>query len=716
MLKTNGFGGLLSARAERLRAISARSARAAALSVLLAVPGCQPPVRPSVDQPNLLFISIDTLRADALGVYGQRLAPSPNIDRLAAEGVRFEHCSTAAPSTLPSHATMFTGKYPYAHGVRANAGYLLHDSEVTLAEVLREAGYATGAEVAAPVISRRTQLNQGFDQYRDTSDFDIELTSREVNGETETYPERDASDITRHALRFIETHADEPFFLWLHYFDVHSYYLPPNPFATRFAKSGYHGEVAYVDDQLARVWSALEQHGIDDRTLVVLTSDHGEGLGEHAETTHTFFVYDTTIRVPLIVRGPSVAEGVVSDEFVATVDLMPTLLDLLGLAPPSGMQGRSFASSLRGRGGAMDDETLAYGESLEPLNVFGASVLRFVRRGSWKYIHKVEPELYDTSTDPLELENRADRNPGVVRELRSALGALVEATPLPTGRARTAVDPSTIEQLLLLGYVPTSPPPRTLELEVDSLEAHPPDPSTLARDFSLFSQAWGGVQSDQLEASRSIFEGLADRHPDSASILQGLILVYEQLGLADETPALLRRALELNPGDPIFATKLGRLRGEAGDLDEAERVLTDALNIEPCASQPRIVLSNLLHDAGRYEAQLAVLHEGNERCPASTDLANDYAYALATLANPELRDGDKALAIARRVVATTDGASPALIDTLACALAETGDFEQAVIESERALSVLGLRKSDSASSDVFRAHLDTLRSGRAVRD
>ena len=145
MLKTNGFGGLLSARAERLRAISARSARAAALSVLLAVPGCQPPVRPSVDQPNLLFISIDTLRADALGVYGQRLAPSPNIDRLAAEGVRFEHCSTAAPSTLPSHATMFTGKYPYAHGVRANAGYLLHDGEVTLAEVLREASYATGA-------------------------------------------------------------------------------------------------------------------------------------------------------------------------------------------------------------------------------------------------------------------------------------------------------------------------------------------------------------------------------------------------------------------------------------------------------------------------------------------------------------------------------------------------------------------------------------------
>jgi arylsulfatase A-like enzyme/Flp pilus assembly protein TadD len=667
---------------------------------------------------NVLLITIDTLRADALGAYDTSRRNSPNIDRLAAEGVLFEQVVASAPSTLPSHSSIMTGKQPYAHGVRSNNGYVLAEANVTLAERLREAGYATAAEVAAPVIGRRTQLNQGFEQYTDTNSFEAKLKRVSIDQggtwESRELQEREGADITRRGIQFLGRHRDDPFFLWLHYFDPHAPYAAPPQFSARFPDSAYHAEVAYVDHQIGLVIAELERLGLAERTLLVLTNDHGEGLGEHDELTHAHLVYDTTIRVPLILWGPpELRRGATFDTLVRSVDIAPTLLDWLGLPALEQAQGRSLRPLILGEfwGG----DLTGYGESIEAFAVFGASPLRYVRVGRWKYIHKLVPELYDVLSDTGELKNRASFEPEIVAQMRDRLRELLREAQ-SVGGAEVAIDPAVLAQLGALGYVGSSSPTR-IEDELATLELSGVDASEVVHDVTRWASAWGAfTQARDYEKTDSILADLRTRYPDSVPILA--LLAQTRLGQERPTEAreLLRRAVELSPEDPLLRLILARAANEDGALDEAEQALRAALDMDPCNEKPRIKLANLLAARGRHTAQLEVLAEGLTRCPDVSNFKNDYAYVRATSPDPDVRDGFEALKIALEVTRGENSSNPAFLDTLAAAYAENGEFDKAVETSRQALEVLSRRDMPDEAVALFRDHLASFEAGRPVRD
>jgi arylsulfatase A-like enzyme/Flp pilus assembly protein TadD len=695
---------------------AAGALRALLLCGALLTAGCEagPPAPEKADEAPLdvVLITIDTLRADALGTYGQERPTSPTLDALAAEGVLFEQCTTSVPSTLPSHASIMTGKQPYSHGARDNEGYVLAAENVTLAEHLKKHGYRTAAEVAAPVIGRRTLLSQGFDQYRDLVSFDIERLQVDVEGETKTLHERGASDITKHGLQFLSTAGDQPFFLWLHYFDPHVFYAAPDIYGQLVGNSPYHAEVRYVDSQIERVIAWLKRSGRAERTLVVITSDHGEGLGEHEELTHSYFVYDTTMHVPLIFWGPGLLKKPHRvGSLVRTVDIAPTIVDLLGLPPLEDIEGTSLTPLIEGRESSLD--LVGYGESMRTLMTFGTSMLRFVRKGSWKYIHKVSPELYDVSEDPGERNNLADQHPERVAELRARLRDLMEAAPESAPDAFRAVDDTTQAHLQALGYVATSIRPETDE--VNSLEVSGVDPSALGADILNLSRAHGFQKAGLLDKAESLFRELLDRYPRSIAPLTGLIGTLRQKGETDELPSLLRRGIEAGTTRADYFADLAGFTAEAGDVEEAERLIRQGLELQPCSVFSWVRLSNILKRAGEYRRQLAVLEQAVASCPDLADLKNDLAYALATTPLDDLRDGARALELAREAIAKWPE-NPSYLDTLACALAETGDRGEAQKAASRAITLLEARGFSEEVISEFRNHLVAFQSGESVRD
>jgi len=678
-------------------------------------PGTPAPAAAAARALNVVVITLDTTRADALGSYGQSRPVTPHLDRLAAEGIQFLQCASAAPSTLPSHSTLFTAKFPFAHGVRSNAGYVLADENTTLAEVLSAHGYRTSAEIAAPVIGSHTQLGQGFDRYHDLEFPDIQRkTIRVRDGEQERtveVDEREADDITKFGLRFLAEHRGEKFFLWLHYFDAHQPYSPPGRFYATSSESPYHAEVQYVDEQIGRILEQIEGLGLRDRTLVVVVGDHGEAMGEHDENTHMFFVYDATIRVPLLLWGAGVPAGLKVPSLVRTVDVAPTILELLDLPPLEDVQGVSLLPLIRGD--SLDLGLVGYGESIEIRNLFGTSVLRYVREGPWKYIHKVGPELFDLGRDPHELENLADAHPEVVERLRSELSALIEAAPAPVSGARQAIDPDTAAQLEALGYLATAPS-RPLGDERALLEVSGIDPSALSGDIDRVSTASGFNLSHQYEQSAAIYREVIARYPDSVVLLMRLSNVLSELDADDERFEILTKVIALDPEMASAYSDLAHIVFKRGDPAQAEQLLATSLRIAPCTAGPRATLAYLAAHRNDHARELQLLEEGVEQCPPHNGLLNSYAYALATSPDSELRNGEEALRLAKQINQAEPRERPDYLDTLACAYAEVGDFASAVRVGERTLALVD-PAGDPRLAAEWQAHLEQFRAGRPVR-
>jgi len=672
---------------------------------------------PVADAPlNVVLITLDTTRADALGSYGQRRPITPTLDRLALEGTQFQQCASSVPSTLPSHSTIFTGRYPFVHGVRSNAGYVLSDENTTLAEVLSAHGYKTSAEIAAPVIGGHTQLGQGFDRYHDLEFPDIQRKTLYVQeGEEQRsveVEEREADDITNFGIRFIQENRKDKFFLWLHYFDAHQPYSPPGRFYETSSESAYHGEIQYIDEQIARVLAQIEGLGLRERTLVVVVADHGEGLGEHDEKTHMYFVYEGTIRVPLLFWGATVPKGLKVESLVRTVDIAPTILDLLDLPPLEEIQGTSLLPLMKGE--TTDLELVGYGESIEPHIIFGTSVLRYVRLGKWKYVHKVEPELFDLTADPGELNNLASVHPEIVEQLRAELSTLVEEAPEKASGARVAIDPATAAQLEALGYMAAAPT-EALGDEMELLEVSGIDPTTLTDDMDLVSVASGFKLTRQFEKSALNFREAIARNPNSVPLLMKLDFVLKELNEDDERFDILTRVIELAPETAPAYASLAHVTYKRGDPAEAERLLSASLGIDPCTASPRATLAYLAAQRNDHTRQLQVLKEGIDQCPRENGILNNYAYALATNPNAVDRDGEEALRIALQVTEGGMGERPDYLDTLACAYAEVGDFENAVRTGERVLA-LQEAAGDPGRIEEAKAHLEQFRAGRPVRE
>jgi arylsulfatase A-like enzyme len=692
---------------------------------LLLVWGCGPGDEPASEAPaqpppkrslplNFVIITLDTVRADALSAYGQKLPSSPRIDALAAEGLLFEQALASAPSTLPSHASLFTGKHPYAHGVRSNFGYSLAEENVTLAEVLGSRGYRTAAEVAAPVLSRQRMLAQGFATYRDPGDTETILERLEAQEEGRKRLLRSAEEITRAGLDFLRQNADRPFLLWLHYFDAHRPYQPPAEFQQQIPESPYHAEVARLDHSVGLIADEIERLGMRERTLVVVTSDHGEGRGDHGEESHSFFVYDSTIHVPLIFWGAdAVPRGQRVSGLVRLVDVAPTLLDLVGAPLPAGMQGVSLRPLLQNPG--LDLALTGYGESIEPASNFGASTLRFIRLGRWKYIHKLEPELYDVVADPAEVDNLADRHPERLAELRARLTELIDASPAKPAGSEVKLDTETLNQLHALGYVGGATPVEFTD-EASMLEVRGPDPTTRIDDVWDMSVAFGYLLNDQLDEAEAIFRKVHERNPNSLYPLQSLIETLYPQERHDEVAPLLRRLIELDPENPLPRSDLAKVLRKLGELEEAEALFRQTLVLDECVEGARLHLSDLLHSRKRYREQVAVLAAGIDDCAKSVTIRNALAYALATSPDGEVRDGERALLLAQAAVDETDGKHPDYLDSLACAYAELGRFEPAVANQELAIALLEEHDILPEAMETYRDHLASFRAGEPARE
>jgi len=657
---------------------------------------------------NLVLVTLDTTRADALGSYGQERPTTPQIDRLAAGGALFESAQSTGPTTLPSHATLLTGRIPPLHGVRSNVGYALAEETPSLAQTLGRHGYVTAAEIASEALGAHTGIARHFDEVRDARSPGVEhATARaEGDGEEIRLATRPARDVSRHALAFLREHAEKRFFLWLHYFDPHSPYSPPRTFHRMIPDSAYHAEVAAVDSSVGLVVNELERLGLRERSLVVVTADHGEGLGEHGEESHSYFLYQSTLALPLVFWGPPELAARRVTLPVGLDDVAPTILDLLELPPLAGASGRSLRPLVEGTADTLP-ERLLYAESVELARVFGRGPLRSLRSGRWKLVDDVRPELYDLAEDPGERVDLATRRPERVAALRGRLRDLMAAGDAAN---TTAVDPETAAELAALGYAAGASRP---DPGLARGEPTGPPARSLAGDVRRLSHAQGRMLAGEPGAAAPVLADLAARHPESGYLagLAGSALLRS--GRRDDALPLLERARRQAPDDVEALRSLARARVEAGDAEGGIAIVRELLARAPC-DPARTAWRRLLHADGRYAEELDLLEEGAARCPDDPLHLNNLAWALATSPEPALRDGARALALARRAL-ELGGESPNALDTLAAAQAAAGRPAEAVASQREALRRLREAGAEAAVLEPLEARLrDYLARARAA--
>jgi arylsulfatase A-like enzyme/Flp pilus assembly protein TadD len=518
--------------------------------------------------PNVLLVTIDTLRVDHLGCYGFTLARTPNIDRLAAEGVRCENAVSAAPITMPSHSTILTGLYPPAHGVRDNGVYALADEVVTLPERLKAKGYETQAFVSAVVLNRRYNLTQGFDGYDD------DLWAEDA---PKMFMIRDRP-AARTAEKFVawldgwqKKPARRPFFAWVHFFDPHQPYSPP-PEDRALSPTLYDGEIAAADRGVGRLIEVLRGKGLLDDTLVVLTADHGESLGEHQEKTHAIFIYDATVHVPLVWRYPRMMpSGSVYPGPVRSVDIVPTILGILGLPGGSETQGENLLPALRGTVRPL--ELPQYSESLLSELGFGMAPLHGVRWDGYKWIRAPKPELYDLRKDPHELHNLYPGDERRARLLDAELQRILDESEKRATKAKeNPMTRETQEMLQALGYLA----PGAERRGVSGM-----DPKDGIKIYNELEDARHLAQRKKWEESAKLLQKILDELPGHVSARNVLALCRVRQGRLEEAKEEYLRSLATDPDQFRVHAMLGTVALMQGRLNDADKEYQTALAANP---------------------------------------------------------------------------------------------------------------------------------------
>ena len=519
--------------------------------------------------PNVLVVTVDTLRADRLGCYGFGLAQTPAVDRLAEEGVRCTDATTSAPITLPAHSSIMTGLYPPAHGVRDNGNYALPPEATTLAERLQAEGYRTGAFVSAAVLTRRYGLDQGFEVYDDD-------LWPEDEPELFMIRERPASRTADRVLAWLgdwRTHARrQPFFLWVHFFDPHQPVTLHSVDLAAMAPTPYDAEIAESDRGVGRLLDWLRHQGVLDDTLVVFTADHGESLEEHGEPTHGIFIYDATIRVPLVWRLPGVFPASTTYAGpVRHIDIVPTVLGVLGFPGGDATQGRDLLPALQGRTPAVD--LAQYAEARLAEEGFGMAPLFGVRHDGRKWIQAPRPELYDLRRDPRELTNLYPENPAAARPLEAELEAV---TADSARRALTAptrqIDRETEEMLRALGYL--APPEQRAEMAGR-------DPKDGMALYAKLQEARQLVQLERWERAEALLGEVIAAAPENVTARNLLAFGAVKRGDHADAERQYLASLEQQPRQHRVHGALGALALRRDDTDEAERRFRQALEIAP---------------------------------------------------------------------------------------------------------------------------------------
>jgi arylsulfatase A-like enzyme/Flp pilus assembly protein TadD len=520
-------------------------------------------------KPSVIFITIDTLRADHVGCYGYKQIETPHIDALARQGARFTHAFTPVPITLPAHSALFTGAFPVATGMHDFSGNKLPESVTTLAEALRDNGYSTAAFLGSAVLDSRFGLNQGFETYFDHFDFsrldEANLAEMERRGDV----------VVDEALNWLKTDPRRPIFLWVHLYDPHDPYTPPEPYASRYRGRPYDGEIAFADAQLGRLTKFLKDDAHLENSLFVLSGDHGEALGEHGERTHGFFVYNATLHVPLIIRIPGATPRVIEDE-VSLVDVMPTVLQALKLPIPSTVQGRSLLSGIMGREVPGTSSLIA--ENYLPLLHFRWSQLRAFQSRGLKFIDAPRPELYDTRSDPGELKNLFETQRAHANDLRNRLyGLLRRFTPTAGGAAgKEVTDPALLERLRSLGYVAVS-----AGTFAESSGEALPDPKDRIQVYELVSAAMSDGQHGRYQESLRKLRQAEKVETNSVTINYLAALNYYRLKDYAQAMERFRVTLRLNPNMPLAMFYLGLAQVQTEDFEGSIISFQGALAQDP---------------------------------------------------------------------------------------------------------------------------------------
>ncbi|MDH3812886.1 MAG: sulfatase-like hydrolase/transferase [Acidobacteriota bacterium] len=563
---------------------------------------------------NLLLITLDTVRADYLSCNGSKKAQTPHLDRLARAGVNFTRARTSVPLTLPAHASIMTGNYPPVHGVRDNGSYRLPQEQLTLAEVLDGHGYETAAFIGAFVLDRDFGLAQGFDVY-DEGVWGSASVLEDLIAERSADAVRDAFS------SWLEGRAGEgPFFAWIHLYDPHAPYVPPQPFRKRYAENPYVGEIAYTDAVVGKIVEDLESEKLLGSTLIAVVGDHGESLGEHGEQTHSLLIYNSTIHVPMLLSSPGlIPSGKTVDHLSRTIDLAPTILDYLGISQTIG-QGKSLRPLVEG--GSPDEEILAYSESLYPSLNLGWSELRGLEAGDYRFILAPRSELYDLTKDPGERENRTDSNPSMADRLEQKLATLMESMGPSVGQARQTVDPQAEEMLRSLGYISTSQfPPQNGPSVVD-----PKDKielwTKIESGLALFSQGDDAAALD-------VFKKALAEDNDIPILYDHIGWSYIRLNQYDRAERVYRQAIEQGFDSAELRANLGLIYYRWREYAKAEQELGAALKLEENNIPAHYRLADVYRSTKKYPNAVTHYRRVLEIDPGYVWALNGLGMALA---------------------------------------------------------------------------------------
>jgi choline-sulfatase len=625
-----------------------RAAHLSAALVFFLLAGCG-------RKPNVVLITFDTTRADALGYAANRPNLTPNLDQLAANGAWFSDCISSAPLTVPAHSTIMTGLLPYHHGARNNGTYILDKKNVTLAEMLKGAGYATHAIVSSFVLDSQFGLDQGFDSYDD----DLSAGQQQ---KMFMFRETKATQTANKAIAWLKggRPQKQPFFLWVHFFDPHADYEAPKEYAEKFPGERYQAEIAYTDHELGRVLKTLDELGLRDDTLIVMTADHGESLGDHGERTHGIFAYESTLHVPLLFSGKGVAKRGRIDPLVRSADIVPTITEMLGL-PTNNVDGLSMTGLMKG---APEKARTAYSESFSPRLNFGWSELRSVQSADMHFIDAPRPELYDLKKDPEELHNlyiSPDSVPSAARPIVLETRKIAAEDPFNKGGQReAAVDPETKRKLAALGYV----------WGTDTAKSGPrPDPKDRIVYWEKFEDAQAAIRRreygpalmmvrsvlevdhdnvvalssmanvllriNQRGDALAVYKRMIELDPARETGYLGASAILREAGQFAEAEAYARKVIATQPRNPEGYTAAGDVMLDQGKFPEAEALFRQALAIDPHSTVAASGLGNCLNRAGRMRDALKVLREAHEHDPNSELLAYNLAVVVERLGDPD---------------------------------------------------------------------------------
>lgn len=563
---------------------------------------------------NILLITLDTTRADRLGCYGYEKAETPNLDFLARNGVRFENVYCQVPLTTPSHCTILTGTYPLFHQVHNNGLYRLPSQIETLAEILSKREFETAAFVASFTVDSRFGLDQGFEVYDDT--FVEDQAFKGLNSE------RKAEKVYQSFVKWLENRRRDLFFCWVHFFDPHLPYNPPPPYKDKFDERPYDGEIAYMDEHIGKILEILRSKNLLENTLLVLAGDHGEAFGEKEERGHGIFLYDETLRVPLIFYAEKyLPKGLVIKSRVRLIDVFPTILDFLNIPIPREVQGEPLIPCIQGR---RKKDLTTYIETYFPFENYGWSPLIGLVDGEWKYIKAPKEELYNLKHDPNEERNLIEIKSKVAQKERKKLEEIIaqySSKISVTEAAKRVLTREEKEKLRSLGYVDYSSSPSAGPL---------PDPKDMIEELRLTQQAEFYENQDKFDKAAQVYEKMLSLRPNNQTAYANLALVCAKLNKFDQAVDILLKGVSLFPNSIVLLSRLAHTYLVMGKLKKSLDVWKKVLEIEPQYFDGLLGVAWILDLMGQKEESLKFYEKALEIEPENKFLQKNYARVLGT--------------------------------------------------------------------------------------